>query len=306
MSALSDDYLVGDALLQVAASLPRQVIEFSSVASLIGALLVLGIMAGNSELVVIQAAGWSKVRVIAPALLASIVISGLSVLNAEYLVPRAGQIKAAVVDDTANGVWFRDGQYFAHVGQMLQDGEMRNLTLFAVQDQLQEIKAAKTATFNTDSKTWILSNVKTTAFKGSYLESTNKARDYWRSEATPDELLFIARPVDSLSLSQLVRFIEYRSSQGLESQRYRLSLWKSLLQPSANLIMVLLASSLVFGSMRMVSMGYQITLGLMYGLGFYYLQDLCGFLSLVYNFHPIITLLCPQIVFLGLAIWRFT
>lgn len=306
MGSINAENTFLDVIYSIVLQLPVRFIEFASVASLIGAIVVLGMMATNSELVVIRAAGWSPVKILFPALVAALMISFMSMGLAQYVVPTTSQLKISHGDLERDPVWFKDGETFARVGRVTPAGDLVNLTLFDVKNEtLDRVRFIEYARFDQALGHWVLKQVNNLAFSTDKLVRSVVSRDSWAPSAGPEDLKFLGRDAETLSLTDLVHYIEYRRSQGLDIRRHTLIFWKTMLQPLANAVMVLLASSLVFGSMRMVSMGYRITVGLMYGLGFYYAQDLFGFLSLVYGFHPLPTLMAPLILFGLLALYRF-
>lgn len=304
LSDLSEQFTFIDALLVVLLQIPVKVIEFASVASLIGALVVLGLMASHAELVVIRAAGWSQVRVLLPALAAALAVAGLSLLLAEYVVPWTNQMQNNHGQTQQEAVWFRDGDTFARAARVTPRGDLMGLTLFDLPQGLKQVRQVERARYNHETASWTLFNIRYTQLQGAHIQAGHFAETSWRPEAGVDEIRFTASPVDGLSLSSLYNYIDYRQEQGLDVRRHLLRFWQTLLQPFGNLVMVLLASSLVFGSMRMVSMGYRLTVGLMFGLGFYYAQDLFGFLSLVYGWHPLLTMCLPLLGFAALAVVR--
>ena len=307
MGQISEEFTFTDAIFTVMLQLPLRFIEFASVASLIGALVVLGLMASNAELVVMQAAGWSQMRILGPAIFAALVIAAFSLVLAELVVPATSLLKVNQGQVSSNAIWFRDGDTFAQVKRVTPSGQLIGVTLIDVHDNksISEVRRAAGGVYDHTAKHWILRDVQKTVFGNENLTASSSVREVWSPKARPQELQFIARTVESLSIRDLISYIDYRQEQGLDIRRHNLNLWKTLLQPFANAVMVLLASSLVFGSMRMVSMGYRITVGLMFGLSFFYAQDLFGFVSLVYGVHPLICLAVPLLSFFGLALYRF-
>lgn len=300
---ISDNFTFGDVLFSALLQVPARFVEFASVATLIGAMVALGIKASNAELVVLRAAGWSQMRILVPAMVAAIVMASTSLLFAEYVVPRTSALKVSLGQVESEPVWIRDADTFLKVEAVNPNGHLLGLTLIEMREGLlHRVRQAESATYSKDG-VWILVNVASTTLEGSRIQGRQVPREVWSPQATPEEFIAIARPPEALAISELVQFIQYRRAQNLDVRWYTLAFWKTMLQPLANVIMVFLASSLIFGSMRMVSMGYRLTIGLLFGLGFYYAQDLFGFLSLVYGWHPLVTLSMPLFGFSFLA-WR--
>ena len=64
-------------------------------------------------------------------------------------------------------------------------------------------------------------------------------------------------------------------------------------QPLSVLGLAMLALSFVLGPLREVSMGVRLSVGLLVGLSFKYLQDLFGPMSLVYDVYPVVAVGTP-------------
>ena len=65
--------------------------------------------------------------------------------------------------------------------------------------------------------------------------------------------------------------------------------------------MMLLALSFVFGSMRSVTMGARIMLGVITGFLFYLSNETLGPLAVVYNLPPLLGALGPSFIFAAIA-----
>jgi len=311
---LQDNYTFLDALIYSFAFAPVRFVEFTSVSTLIGCLVGLGVLASNSELVVMRAASIGMVRIVSMVCLASIVISTLSLVVAEVLVPKvalfAESYKSAKVGFYGKydqGVWLRDSEDFIYVNRLSPKGEIKKMNMFRPLDGGQmKLTSVAEGIYLPQQKQWQLHDVRSTQIDidNKTLSTHSTAELLWNASVSPRELMLLQLKPENLSITGLFDYKRYLQNQGLNNERYNLMFWKLILQPLANFVMVLLAASMVFGSMRAVSMGYRITLGLIYGLSFYYLQEVFGFLSLVYGLHPLVSLMIPLSVFIGFAVVR--
>ena len=73
--------------------------------------------------------------------------------------------------------------------------------------------------------------------------------------------------------------------------------WQKLLSPFAVLPLVMVASAFVFGVIRSSNSGLRLTAALLCGLLFSYLQELFGYLSLLFKTSPVPFVMAPMIVF---------
>ena len=80
----------------------------------------------------------------------------------------------------------------------------------------------------------------------------------WLISLSPELLGILLVDPDEHSISGLYSFAGYFEDQGLDGDVYlAMAFWKKLLQPLSTLFLVILASSIVFGHLRQVSVGSQ-------------------------------------------------
>ena len=117
-------YRALDAVYYVLLILPRGAYEIFPVAVLLGSLIGLGGLAGNSELTAMRAAGISLARIIFAALKGGILVMLLVILLGEFVAPhsenyaevmRAEKIAEKITLKTKYGFWARDGQSFINI-----------------------------------------------------------------------------------------------------------------------------------------------------------------------------------------------
>jgi lipopolysaccharide export system permease protein len=142
--------------------------------------------------------------------------------------------------------------------------------------------------------TWLLQNVVETRFDGDKTIRETSLRKNWEGQVDP-RVLSVRVLVDprKLSLFDLSYQIEYMKREGLNPSPYQLAYWSKILQPFAVLGLALIALGFVLGPLREVSMGVRISVGILVGLTFKYLQDLLAPMSIVYDMPPALAVLAP-------------
>lgn len=306
MENIEDDYLFIDAATYIAYTTPRRFYELIPYASMIGALLGLGTLANNSELIVMRASGVSISRIswsaIKPAML--LVIIGLAL--GEYVVPiteRIGQHdREKAISDTMMpefGYWYREGDTYMHFNEVQQEGLLMGVThyIFDKQNRLVRTLYADRAVFHDISekeKYWLLEDIIVTDFSVDVTETSAYPSMQWNTDVDPDLLRseILIEP-DKLAISELKSKVDYMQKQGLNTQRYQLAFWRKSLQPLATIGLVLVAISFVFGPLRQVTMGLRIVAGLITGFAFKIIQDILTPASMVFGFAPMLATLIP-------------
>ncbi len=305
-------YGAAAALQYVALTLPRRTYEMLPYAAFIGALLGLGQLANHSELIVMRAAGYSTGRIFRAVCIPAGLLLLFSFLLGEYVAPvteeRATSLKTMAVQSASDtlyidgGHWYREGGLYVNVDGITESGELRTVVIYELDesDAVRSIRNASRAVYAPQSDgddtlhVWRLLNVRETRF----LAGHNQVRDYpeyeWHSNADPR--LLSARALlepARMSLNNLFYQVDYMQREGLTPVRYEFALWSKLLQPFAVLGLCLLALSFILGPLRETGLGVRLSVGVVVGLLFKYLQDLFGPLAMVYGLPAWLGVLIP-------------
>lgn len=314
VGALQRDYDYLDAVVYVITKLPSTVYEYLPYAVLIGCIYGLGTLAGNSEVTVMRASGVSLSRIVylvmRPVLL--FVLVGIAI--GETVSPYTDQIAAATRDnlrkgasaqDSASGLWIREGYEFMHFNAVFPGGVLFGVTRYQF-DQQQNLKQASfstRATYNVSSGKWIEENVSITRFEENNTVTEKQITRDWVSDLSPDVLTVNILPPSSLPIPILKDHIAFLRQQGATTGIYELAFWHKLLQPAATLALVIVAISFVFGPLREATMGFRIFVGVLTGISFKMLQDLLGPFSIVFELPIFFAVLAP--ILLSVAVGAY-
>lgn len=304
------DYDMTLAAIYVVLSLPRELELFFPMATLLGGLIGMGVLASNSELVVMQASGQSRWNIIASAMKAAVLMIVLVMAVGEWVTPfsesKAKQIRTEALTggslfSSDQLVWAKDGEHFVSIGQVLSRERLRDISIFNFRDDLtlDSITYAQSGRF--DDEGWWLSDVNVTQFSETRVTDEHQQRMRWDSTLTPDKLGIVAVKPEALSIRGLYDYIDYLDNNDQDASRYELALWRKILQPVSVGVMLLMALSFIFGPLRSVTMGARVIMGVLVGFGFFITNEVFGPLSLVYNLPPFLGALLPSLLFAGVA-----
>lgn len=314
---ITRNYFFTDALIYVITLVPSRIYEYIPFASLIGCLVGLGLLAGNSEVIVMRAAGVSPLRVVGFVLKPVLIFVILGMTIGEYFSPYLDQLaegkreylrKGESAQDSSSGLWNREGNQFVHANAVFPGGVLYGVTRYQFNDerQIEEASFASRATFNATERYWIEENVSVTRFLGDRTERDKLITRRWDSELTPNVLMLNILPADSLSIESLYNYIAFLELQNIDTASYEVALWRKVLQPLIIIGLVLLGISFVFGPLRDSTMGFRIFIGVVFGISFRIFQDMLGPLSVVFQFPPLLAVLVPILfcVLVGLFLLR--
>jgi lipopolysaccharide export system permease protein len=305
------DYDMVVAGLYVMMSIPREVEQFFPMATLIGGLVGMGILASNSELVIMQSAGQSRWNIIASAMKSAIIMVMFVMAIGEWVTPvaqtRAKEMRTQAISggrlyssDTLD--WAKDGQNFVSIGAVISSSQLLDITIYEFDNdlQLKKITTADSGQFVENS--WQLTNVNNTYLSDQQILVRGDEKQNWLSSLTPDKLSVVTvNKPEALSIRGLADYILYLKNNSQDSSRYELALWRKILQPVSITVMLLMALSFIFGPLRSVTMGARVIMGVLTGFSFFIANEVFGPLSLVYNLHPIVGALLPSAIFAVIA-----
>jgi len=306
------DYDMTVAALYVFLSLPREIELFLPMATLLGGLIGMGLLAQNSELVVMQASGLSRTNITVSAM-KSIVIVVISMMAlGEFITPKSESKAKELRTEALSGgslvssgsrIWAKDGNDFVSISEVIDEDNLKFVEVFRFDDELvlTEIINAEFAEYIDDI--WQLTNVNQTTFYAEKISNQRSNSMSWNSSLSPDKLGIVAVKPEALSVRGLIDYVGYLKNNDQESSRYELALWRKIFQPVSVVVMLLLAMSFIFGPLRSVSMGARTIMGVIAGFTFFISNEMFGQASLVFQLRPLYGALLPSLVFSVIAIY---
>ncbi|MFO1419123.1 MAG: LPS export ABC transporter permease LptG [Methylotetracoccus sp.] len=308
------DYGIGEIVLYLTLTSPRNFYELMPSGALLGSLVMLGALANNRELVAMQAAGVSRSRIIWSALRGGLLLAVVTALIGEYVAPvseqtattmKAAALRQQVASRTKYGFWLRDNDrnVFINIRQIERPENLGDINIFELNQygRLQSATHADKAVY--DGAKWRLESLNTTRFEANdVLRPERKAGADWSSVLAPDLLnAFVIRP-ENLSAVDLMTYIEYLRENGQKSLLVEQAFWGRIVNPLVTIVMMLVAMPLVLGFRRDVSAGQRIMLGATLGIGFYLFDKVFGHLGLIYEMDPLFSSAFPALFALAAAL----
>lgn len=303
-SAGSPGWGVGAVLRFVVMTLPSEAYDLFPAAALVGAVLALGRMAGDSEITALLAAGVSRRRIALAALLGAGVIAAVGVVLGEMIAAplsqrahtqRALALSGGRALSTTSGLWLRDGSRFVNIGELRPDGSLGEIHLFDFDDRRLLTRFVHAASAAPADGAWRLENVRESTFARDVAANRQIAAEPWTTTIDPKQIRSLWLEPHDLALGELRRTIHLLRAQGQNPLAHEVAFWRRVTAPVYMGAMVLLAVPLVLVSGRAVRLGERVTLGALVGLGFQMLQGMFTNLGIVAGFPAAVTALVPAL-----------
>jgi len=298
-------YSIYQAAMYVLFSLPKRLYEIFPTAVLIGSLLSLGTLAGNSEFTVMRAAGVSIMRIVFSVLRAGFILLVFVALVGELMVPSseryAQNLRAKHLEQTVSlagkgGFWARDGQRFLYVSHVFPEMNLGKVNIYELSkdNQLKRVTHAKSAQY-IDGQ-WKLDDIQQTEFNDEGVQSRSIESEIWQKLLNPDLFNVVSVEPDNMSAIDLYKYSSYLKSNDLDSSHYELAFWIKIFTPISSLVMLLIALPFIFGSQRSSGAGNRMLAGLLLGIGFYLLNRTANHVGQVYHIYPFISASAPMLL----------
>ena len=307
-------YDIWQAVAFTSLTIPKDIETFFPMAALLGALMALGNLASRSELVVMQAAGFSRFKIGMAVMKTALPLVLLTMVIGEWGIPqteqfardmRARALSGGSMLSIKNGVWAKDGNNFVFVRRVTDDAKLNDIYIYTFDQHrnLTELKHANQASYSEDESKWTLRQVNHSMISKDEITTSNRLSEKWETNLTPDKLGAVSLRPTSLSISGLYNYISFLRETGQDVSRFELTFWRKIFQPVSVGVMMLLALSFIFGSLRSVTAGARIVTGICFGFLFYVVNEIFGQMSVVYNMPAVFGALMPSLLFIVMIWW---
>lgn len=302
---IKGDYQTPQVILFAALRLPNLAFEMLPVAALIGSLLGLGALAGNSEIIVMRSAGLSVTRLASMVAVSGGVLLVFTGLLGEFIGPpldfyaRDMRLEARYQkdDDLGNDAWVKDGPVYLHLERVSSEFEFGSIYLFRFDDEnkLAAIAQAENSGID-DQDNWILENLRETRFSNDGVQVVESSVAVESFEVNA-ELLgnSLAKPL-SLSARGLLVYIDYLKRNNLDASQYESEIWYRASRTLTVLVMPILSLAFVFGSLRSGGAGGRLMIGVVVGLAYYLASETLANSGQVFNLNPAVVNWLPLLV----------
>lgn len=294
----------------VCLQLPYQFYLFFPIASLLGCLIGLGIMANHHELVVMRAAGMSIAQVTVAVLKATMLIVIITAIMGETVVPKltylANDQKLQALSNgqtlrTSRGVWLRQQNDFISIGAILPNNLLADVFQFHF-DETQHMRFTREiGKVEYLDGQWHAQDVAETAINKENTSTQHIHEMIWEVALKPDILKVGGSDPAEMTLHELRTYVRAQKQSHQNVLSYRLVYWQRLIQPITTAVMMMLAIPFIFGPLRSSTLGSKLLIGITVGFGFYIVNRFLGVLSQVAQWPPEIAAIGPTLFFMLLG-----
>jgi lipopolysaccharide export system permease protein len=302
------DYGVPQAIQYVLLTIPRLSYELFPIATVIGSMTALGMLANTSELAVIRTSGVSQMQLAYSLMKTGLVFVILSVLIGEVIAPMTEQaaqqqrsiaLTQQISMKTKHGFWSRDGDNYINIRKILPGDRVEDIYIyeFDKSNQLKSSLYAKHAEYNEDR--WMLHDILKTEISEEKIINNHYETVEWKALLNPEVINLVTIKPQYLSVYGLISYIDYLKANNQSSKQYVQAFWSKLINPFAILAMILLSICVVRCEGRPMGLGQRVFIGALLGITFHLVNQVTGHLGIVYGVPAFISVCLPTILVLA-------
>jgi lipopolysaccharide export system permease protein len=307
------NYGVIEAIQYVLLTIPRLSYELFPIATVIGSMAALGMLANTSELAVIRTSGVSQIQLAYSLMKTGLIFVIISMFIGEVVAPiseQAAQQKRSVALTkqislkTKNGFWSRDGDNYINIRKILPGDRVEEIYIYEFDDehQLRSSIRAKHAEYDQDK--WILRDIQKTEISEQQITTNHYDTAEWEALLNPEVIDMVTIKPRYLSINGLVSYIKYLKANNQSSKRYVQAFWSKIINPFAIIAMILLATCVVKCEARPVGLGQRVFIGALIGVSFHLINQVSGHLGIVYGVPAFVSVTLPTILVLSYVFYR--
>ena len=291
---------------------PKLLLDFAAVISLIGSIVALGALASHHELVAVGSLGISPRKVTTSVGVTAFILMLFVLLIAQYVIPatlhQAHVIKALAVEGQSGfiddgGYWAQKDHRFLHVKEVRHGRTPAKIEIYEFDEDhnfLRHIYADYADVQN--DRLWELHDVQVKELVDGALTTINLESRIWNSFLRTRQVNIIISSPETLSVTDLYRFVKGLKERDEQYYRYELIFWQKAMTPVSAIMMILLGMRFVFGSQRTTSMGKRVTLGVLAGIAFYVFTQVITHWGSTHEWNSIVTAVIPNVLVLILLV----
>jgi lipopolysaccharide export system permease protein len=309
------NYGVVDAIQYVLLTIPRLSYELFPIATVIGSMTALGMLANTSELAVIRTSGVSQTQLAYSLIKTGLVFVIISILIGEVIAPvteQAAQQKRSIAltkqisMKTKHGFWSRDGDNYINIRKILPGDRVEEIYIyeFDKEHQLRSSIYAKHAEYNQDK--WILHDILKTEITAEQITNNRYKTAEWEALLNPEVIDMVTIKPRYLSVLGLISYIDYLKANNQSSKQYVQAFWSKLVNPFAIIAMILLSICVVRCEARPMGLGQRVFIGALIGITFHLINQVSGHLGIVYGMPAFLSVCLPTIVVFSYIYYRLS
>jgi lipopolysaccharide export system permease protein len=293
--------------------IPKIVSLTIPVAVLLSTLLTLGLLSRNSEITAMKSSGVSLYLIVTPILAISLLISALSFLSNEYVVPYTNmearftekvgiRKKSMKTFFKQNKIWYRSEDAIYNIRLFDPDtNTMRGITIYSMGEGFGLLKRVEAREARWNGKGWRFYDCREDIFDNGTI-TTNRYKELEvKLPESPEALRAEEREAEEMGFWELRGYIKRLRNEGYDPLRFIVDLHSKVSSPFTSLIMALLGIPFALKGGRSSGLAFGVGVSVVVGFGYWLIMSFAISLGRVGALPPILAAWGANIVFGSVA-----
>lgn len=314
---LANNATIGQYIGYFLVKIPLIATQVTPLAVLMAVFMTLGSLSRSNEITAMRSGGLSLIRISAPLVAVSLLISLAVLASSEFLTPLCARKSNHMLHTEVRGkpeisyrrdrIWFREGSQLINIRLANpEQGILQGLTIYQLGDNdlLQRRIDAQSARFQDPG--WQLQQGTVRSFEGaggamSKLERFDTLA--FPLSKTPKDFQVIETRKEELSFSELRSLARKFLAEGYDATRYRVDMHSRLATPFSCLIMAFLGIpfALQKGRHSSIALGIAVSVGI--GVVFFIIQSIALALGYSSILPPLVAAWSANLLFCLFGLW---
>lgn len=295
-------------LLYVTMQIPSHAYELMPLAVLIGCMITMIQLTNHSEYTVIRTSGISIAQIAKILVQFGLLFTLVSMLLGEFAAPylqtkaekvRLEAMQSVVAKNFRSGVWLKDSNHLINVTELLPNNRLIGIKIYTYDNNYRLIQSriAQRGRFLRNGY-WELENVFDSNISTDKIVTQFSPIVKWPTIIDSNILRVLLIEPQHMSAYGLINYIQHLRVNQQTTQTYEVALWGRLFYPLACVSMALISLAFVPRQRRHGQLGKNMFLGICLGVGFHFANRLFGFLSMRYDWSPLLSAMLPTVLLL--------
>ena len=310
-----ENYTSLSAMKYIALQMPEIAYKHASPVILLGCVLGMGYLATTSQLLILRISGISIFRLTFLTAKIALMFVFVLIVIGELFAPiasemaeksRAKDLGHSLASQSQQGFWIKEGDNYIQVKKNFDGNSFNGVTLIQTnaKNEVEAVITSHSAHFNGDSLMFGDTDIFSIDSSSNFDIISYKRRNSYSQPVSFDQDLIdsLRKEPEELTTWNIYKQIQFLTENQLNTDIYKVELYKRLVKPLTLVAMILLAMLFIFGSNRDTSLGRKLFLGIALGLSFELTSRIGAAMSIGFAVNPLMSAILPSLSVMILAI----
>ena len=300
-----------DALLVTLLNAPHLIIDLLPSTFLIGSVMAITSLQSSNELMIARVAGFPKYQLLIPLGILGILVTVLSFLAFQLLIPtlqtHAHKLTTKTILGTAvksGQIWIKRENEILSINDISNSNQPQLIEIFKLKStgKISSIIRANKA-YISDNDEWLLLGVEQIKISSSGLNKTKRESLVWQGFINQNEYSKLIIPPKALSMTTLIRYLSNSEFVSVGQNLFRSELWKRLSLPLTIFAMSVIAIPIAGSALDTRQQSKRTVMAGIYAMLFFIFHQTISNFDQILGWPSLVSWTLPPLIIICLALF---